>query len=373
MRGIWRVSTVLVLISLGLAFAFSCCKGPTESKPNEYLLYISVIQESGPSKIFVIDTEADSIIDDVVDVPAAAGIARVEASPDGKYLAALSQSTLIYSAYNYALLKDLAYQVWPVFLPNIGQMLAFNESGVKFYNLGTFELLSDDTVGMAEPQANNNRRLIFGKKLHGEGHTDSMTFVAYDYMQRRLSKTWPLLRNPDGRAIYVLFWSCVNAAGTRLYGVGGGENIMGDVGMWFFAYDLWADTLVFCKPSGGTYRASALSPDGREVYLVDCGDPMWETNPGRIFVHDAENGQVLHEISLEGLDTVTHPQGLPRALYPSNSCFHPEKPKIYIACGGRGMRAGPVLVIDTEKREIIKWLFPNFDHGPQSIAIAPKP
>jgi len=138
--------------------------------------------------------------------------------------------------------------------------------------------------------------------------------------------------------------------------------------MRLFCYDLEEDSAIFDVPIYAPYGGIRVSPDGQEVYFTDPGALPDFDGPPYIFIYDAYEGTLLDEISLADLDT-SH--AAPRPLFAYDIRFHPAKPKTYVLCGSnKGM--GPILVIDTNEREITKWFFPKLDHRPRSIDIGPK-
>jgi hypothetical protein len=53
--------------------------------------------------------------------------------------------------------------------------------------------------------------------------------------------------------------------------------------------------------------------------------------------------------------------------------FHPEKSKAYVGCGDMFKGGiGPIVVIDTENRQIEKLIFPDLHHTAQFIDLGPK-
>jgi len=363
MRFASRFLAVAVLGSVLLSIGFSCSKTTTKHKPVEYRLYVGVLEPPGRTEIFVIDTETDSIIDSV-EYPASNVL--ITASPDGEYFAAFGSGycTRIYDTQGLTVLAELSCQQHAAFTPDIGQILGFHGSGVDFYNYSTFELEDQDTVWMGSPQVNTRNGIVYGLRSHTEGALDSTGFVAYDYTQHELVKSWQAFSGRDGESRYVIKRFHVHPDGNRVYGTSITRSAVS-----MFCYDLWGDSAVFENSIAHPCGAVRVSPDGREVYLTDPGFALGGYTPGKIFVYDADNGRLLDEISLQGLDTITAP--LPRHLFGAEIRFHPKKPKVYVSCGGHN-HLGPILVIDTETRKIVKWLFPNFDHSPQFMDIAPK-
>jgi len=363
----WRLLLATALCSaLGLS-VFSCAKKSSKPVPAEYLLYVASSWGLDEAKIFIIDTEVDSIIDSMVHPGHSVWVA---ASPDGRYFSCsgYDQHIRVYHASDYSFAGELGGYWRPIFAANIGEIVSFSPSGTTHQGYDDFSILHETSIALHYVRPCPSKDYCYGTTSFGEGNVDSTRLTFYDLRERQIAQMWPVFSRPGGGGkYYSIFRYHLSPDGSRFYAIATSTGY----GPKFFCYDLPGDSVAFevSRYPGTGYVQ--VSPDGREVWVTDPGVPsIFIPTPGMIFIYDAHNGSLLHEISLRDLDTVTHNR--PEPLYAFEVRFHPTKPKAYVGCGGQFM-PGPVLVINTETYEIIKWFLPDFKHIPLSIDIGPKP
>jgi len=362
------VPKLIVVMTIGvfLLSASGCSKKSSKPQQVQYRLYSGVQEPNDLVQIFTIDAETDSLIDSIA-YPGT--FAWVAASPDGKYLAVVSgKNTKIYEPAGLSLLHEISCYFPPAFYSQKGQLFGLGESSFKFFDYSTFELIDEDPspFDTVYPAILENLQTIPGGNLiccqvvYLDGTMDSTGFMIYDPSDRRIIKWWSTLRNAEGGNYQIVLRYHMHPDGRRLYGC---------CGTHLFCYDLFGDSVIFDRTVYSPFGAVRVTPNGNEVYFTDPGLPNQFYTPGKIFIYNADDGSLLDEISLLDLDTT----GVyPSPLYAYQIRFHPEKPKAYITCGYMLKGPGPLLVVDTDKREIIKWIFPLMDHLPEWIDIGPK-
>jgi len=376
MRNLSRY-VVAVIIACGLlAAGLSCAKKVTKPKPVEYRLYASGPwdKENGATYIYVIDAEADTVIDTLryQDDHAYLGIT---ASPDGKYLGIVGgqPNSRIYDASTLTMLAELNHRDYLAFVPEAGVIIGDGYHKLRLYDYHTFELIHEEDQCLEIPQIFPGQSVAYGLESYTPGSMDSTGFVEYDCREREVLRSWPPFARRGGGKHEIIF-RCFHIGPDRhrIYATSGITSSDGArIGYTIFCHDFDADSAIFEQPIYSPYGFVQVSPDGREVYLTDPGFPPSEApTPGKIFIYDAGNGALLDEISLLDLDTTGY---RPRPLFAYGIKFHPEKPKAYVACGNPMKDApGTILVIDTDKREIIKYIFPELDQIVEWIDIGPR-
>jgi len=368
MRNLSRY-VVAVIIACGLlAAGLSCAKKSTKPKPVKYRLYTSGPwqQANGATYIFVIDTESDSVIDTLWYQGDDAFLV-LKPSPDGRYLGVTGGEPYarLYDPETLSLLHEFSFRHRMVFLPQLGLIVGTGSSGIKMYDYNTFELVDEDTLCAYYPQVSPNQTAIYGLIPYYPSGPDSTGFVVFDCKERKIRQLWHRFSRSNGTSHRVIFNYHVHPDGRRVYGTSGTLD-----GTRLFCYDLLADSTIFEYAIFGPFGHARVSPDGKEFYFTDPGVPGIDYTPGKIFIFDADNGSLLDEISLQDLDTTGY---RPKPLYAYDICFHPILPKVYVTCGDNMRGMSTILVIDTQKREIIKWIFPNDDHFTRFVEIGPVP
>jgi WD40 repeat protein len=366
LRTSWRWCVSIVVSGLLLAWCLSCTKKSTTPKPVEYRLYTSGPWEhaNGATYIFVIDTESDSVIDTLWCQGDDAFLV-LKPSPDGRYLGVNGGEPYarLYDPETLTLLHEFSFRHRMVFLPQLGLIVGASSSGIKMYDYNTFDLVDEDTLRIYHPQTLESQNAVYGLVFYYPSGPDSTGFVVFDCKERRIRQLWHRFSRSDGTSQRIIFNYHVHPDGRRVYGTSGTLD-----GTRLFCYDLLADSTIFEYPIFGPFGRARVSPDGKEFYFTDPGVPGIDYTPGKIFIFDADNGSLLDEISLQDLDT-TRP--VPQPLYAYDICFHPSLPKVYVTCGDDMRGMSTILVIDTQKREIVKWIFPAGDHFTRFVEIGP--
>lgn len=359
---------LLILVLVGGCSDDDCPTCPKDETVETYKGFLYYV-ELNPQlyDVYVVDMETDSIVDsiDVPDEPTG----FLDVSSDGQYLAVTSSPLedigvhcYLYDAQTREFIRELPDRMVPFFdLTNnlvVGNVPFENGEygGVRILSYPSFSMVYEDkTVG------------VFGVTLidiprHKVYGTTGSRIYSYDYIDRVFTPH-PIIDAIYGHEVTVKEF-CLNPAGTRIYfkaGVGGTPEyaIIG-------AFDLTSNQLDWYKILRGPWSGVGVSPDDREVYASEYG-PRSQDNFGMLFVLDAQTGAQLHAYSTYGYDENRY---LPLAA--DQPIFSPTGDKIYIGGGWLGTGGGTLALFDPHKRELVKFITPDFQRAIGRMAIGPK-
>ena len=357
MRGIQNPAlhkaAVVLLTALGLALACASERG-MDPEPERYRLYVSTT--SWNSRVYVVDTETDSLIDSTMATDGSTAWGDV--TPDGRYVLRHSYPlcTEVLDAATLTKVKDLpGCALFPAFAIDDGLILGTHSTGqIDIISYPELSLADTDTIVLEgnprtrRPLVDPSRDLVYFALFYGEGQVDRVELLAWDYVRRQIQDQWDL---PVNRFTI--------APGTsRLYAI---------VGNAVLSYDLSSRTVLWQQPILTEFGCVQLTPDGRELWRSDRGNVFFPRISGYVYIHDPQSGVVTDSISLFGYLSETAP------LPGGEIVFTPDGRKAYVATSHISYSAGPVLVIDVATREVLKLLFDDFRHYPDHLSIGPAP
>ncbi len=359
---------LLILVLVGGCSDDDCPTCPKDETVETYKGFLYYV-ELNPQlyDVYVVDMETDSIVDsiDVPDEPTG----FLDVSSDGQYLAVTSSPLedigvhcYLYDAQTREFIRELPDRMVPFFdLTNnlvVGNVPVENGEyrGLRVLSYPSFSLVYEDLAladyGVLE--MDSPRHKVYG--------TTGSRIFSYDYIERVFT-LHPIKDAVYGRELTV-FQFCLNPAGTRIYfkaGVGGSPQyeIVG-------AFDLTTSQLDWYKVIRGPWSGIGVSPDDREVYANEYGLRS-QDNLGVLFVLDAQTGAQLHAYSTYGYAENRYE---PLAL--DQPVFSPAGDKLYIGGGSLGTGGGTLALFDPHKRELVKFITPDFQRAIGRMAIGPK-
>lgn len=336
---------VALLAALGLSV--SCAKErPTAPHAGSWRVYVTAF--GWTPQVYVFDAEADTLLG-TVSQPSGWGDYQIICDPVApSYATVRSANARFYrSAENSPYREEslltvgLAYDSQrELLIGSVGGHGVVGGSRFRVYGHDDLSVLFSDTFGIGEViRLNHQRGLAFGVTVYQviPGGPDYRTeLCSYDYVNRRFNRCWNILPDSTGRG-YDIPRFALHPDGRRVYLTGGKTHL--------FGYDLIEDRVFFDVPVYGPFGEPAVSLDGREVWYPEGGIDLW-TDPGTITIYDASNGAVKHTIELNGYRVKPN-----RPVRPTYIRFVPPGDKAYVVCRGE---QGPVLIIDTRSREVIK-------------------
>lgn len=364
------------LVLTALAGSGLACNGKgLEPQPAKYLLYAGMIAtppETPQAFVAVIDCETDSIIDSIFyDFGSAVGVG---ASPDGKYFATVSSRqppVTIWEAASRLPLAELPRITGagvPLFLPDAALMLAEDLQETRLYRLPGFEL---DTVVQVELRRAQRipctHRVIGVDTRMGEYYPDDSKLAVFDYVTRE--EVDSIIINPGPAGVGFQFTSFdVTSDGQALYACGGQR----EGGPWpgLAGYSLVEDRTLFVATVTRGCLWCQVNPRGDEVWVTSPGPAHGDSPNTSIYIHNAVTGMVIDSVPLTGFRE--HPE---LSLAANEIRFLPSGDKAYVNCGSYFMPKGPqpILVIDVQRREVIKLIYEDFRDLAMAIDVAPRP
>ncbi len=374
----WKITTaILFTLILGLLPSSCgdddcpvCPPGEPVVKPYKGWLYYAETSSSVPYDVYVIDMETDSIVDSI-DLPGYAS-GGIDVSSDGRYLAvsgaeieSVGVRCYLYDAQTREFIRELPDRIVPHFDVVNGYLLGIYFNGEKLVfrllRYPSFEpVYDDDTLAYGWRRLDTKHHLVYGTGPREKRYN----MFAYDYVQRVLSEV--PITDTYGDTVQV-FDFCLNRAGTRLYFVALSKydpfsaSLVG-------AYDLVANQTLWLRNVVGKDGGVALSADETELYTNDPGIPGMTFDWGVVMVLDAATGVTLHTYSMYGIDPNPF-----QSVAVDEYAFSPAGDKLYMAGGATVDRDNStVIVVDVRKREIIKFMTPDFHRAIAKMVIGPK-
>jgi WD40 repeat protein len=334
-----------------------------EPGPGKYRLYAAVPGDPD-GWIAVIDCATDSVIDTL-----RYGFQRtpgVVASPDGRYLGVIGSGRppLIWDVASRAPIGYFsAPTLFPTFLPEARLVIGTPYESTLVFSLPSLTPMDAWPVELVDAQRVPGRSWVMGAEHRGypPPGDDWSKLAVYDYAEGREIDS--VIISPDEQGVgFQVSNFCLSPDGRRLYalggGAGGGPSLVG--------YDLGHRQLLFRQQLYSAVGNCRVTPNGREVWITDPGSgfesPIF---PGLILIFDAATGTVLDTIT-----TVGYPPRPTQPLYVQDIRFTPTGEKAYVNCIKWGT---PILVIDTQTRQITKLIFGGSRNMAGWIDVAPVP
>jgi hypothetical protein len=316
--------------------------------------------------LYMVDMETDSIVDSLTYEEPFFSPLGVGTSGDGRYLAlgyanagASVKFTRVFDAQSLELVVEIPAAFRPLFDDLDNLLIRASGNTIAVYQLPSFTPLFERHLPMVFHgiQIDQENKLVYGAGV-------DFHLYAYDYANRHLADSIHIVPWPGDTC--AIFRFCLNRDYTRIYYRGLLER-----GPHVGCYDIESRQVLWTYPTVTWYGSVVVSPDDREVYVTDPGGDMYP-NPGTIYIFAAESGAYLKGISLYGY--LPWPAA---ALRGSEMVFSPTGEKVYVGTGrmtgiGVDQTCGSVLVVDTDRKEIVKIITPELEQVPLFMAIAPK-
>ena len=355
-------AAVVVLASL-----LGCDKGTGPKPAPKYLLYAAMVAPQGQANGFiaVIDCETDSIIDSVKNLSEHPGVV---ASPDGKYLAAISAGSppLIIDAVNRTRIKSLAAPgLLPLFLPDAGILVYPDFDSTCVYSVPEFVVKEVWPRPRFVVEHGPGKGHLATIERRGDNLRDRSKLVIFEYLNYRAVDS--VVIDPDAQDVgFQIMNFTFSPDGARLYATGGQRGF----GSGVVGYDLRTRETLFRQSLYGPFGYCRVTPDGREVWVTDPGYPI-EDSPGwpqTIFIFDAVAGTLLDTVSIRNISPSSA-----EPLAAQDIRFVPDGSKAYVNCGSFFKGNQPILVISTRTRRVDRLIFGGFEDRAVMIDIAQYP
>lgn len=377
----------LAVIAIALFAVDGCSKDcptcPQTPKTEHYkgwLYYWEDMPQLSSTGVCQVDMETDSIVGSVR--LAETSPDGIDVSSDGRFLAACYwntdspnlRTTRIYDAQTLNLITELSDPIMPFFDTEHNLLVGFKpDAGTgtnHLYVLSVpgFERLSKDTVWNFRPEVIDAKHHL----IYGPANMSSLSYVlrrgvfcSFDYVNRKLELVQPV--DASGDSLWV-HRSCLSRDGGTLYF----KSEYQSAAVWgtcsVIAWDIKSRQVLWIHPAMYWTGGVTLSPDGKELWMTDPGEPGGNFDTGTIFVLDAATGSYLQGISLYGYDWNPNV-----CLSASDIVFSPTGEKAYVAANSISHgRSGTVLVVDAKAKKIMKLLSPDIQSGPYNLRIGPK-
>ena len=347
----------------------SCCDDcptcPSGSKPYRGYLYAV---DSWDGWLYQIDLETDSIIDSLIHEEERYSTGAIDVSNDGRYLAInytrtnpLIKVVRVFNAQNLQMIIELEGGGYPIFTEDADKLIICGEN-LRIYSVPDFTLIHEDEIGMsAQPVIAGND--IFFLAMYNWASEDSQYIGKYDYIEQELVDTFII--KDDQNYWFSFHQFDVSSDGRYLYFAG----FAGIVHSSLNCYDLETREFVFHHDAYSINGAVELNPSGTEVYFTEPGYPSGYESSGTVFIYDSESGDYIEGVSLYGY---TSGEDVYYPLYAYTATFTPDGNWAFIGTGNIFRVSGGVVVIDANKKQVDRLIWPELGHYIGSMAVGPK-
>jgi hypothetical protein len=368
---------IWILIACAMILTVTGCDNNGQKPtPVEYVLYAGVHGGGGSGNAYVaiIDCTADSILDSFP-VPARE-ILAMSASPEGKYLA--TNARWIWDTRS----RSQVAMITPpfaggLFPPGGKEFLAPHRDSTGIYSIPGFELKEYINTELRYGAVIPNLPLVIGVDDIDPTGPDPSVLRVVNYETREIVDSIMLAPYP-GESAMIVFRLVPSPDGKHFYAEANGSR--GDE---LVCYDIDSRKILFHRPVYAATGYCRVTPDGRELWLTDAGFLGLQGWPPYIFILDALSGVPLDSIDMRGFYPDVVPNHQYRSFEPQDIRFLPTGEKAYVNCSQYvNGHLQPLLVIDTQTREVIKLLFDeitwhgnryDFTYLVESIDLGPKP
>lgn len=362
MKTLFRIICICTLVVLGV---FGCdgddCPTCPKEDTSRYPGYAYVSMISLPYGVYVIDIEADSVIDSLVDEQLfPLGALLVDVSTDGKYLIALNNDIVLtlfelpsFQITSQRVINGNSYLVsWK------NQLLQQGTEGFTLYQLPSLEPIltrnPDIASGVIWLDEETNSFMT-------SAYPDSLVTIDLDSLS--VKQSWRIA-DPQGYGYQIRKFCWSKRLGMVYLII---ERAID--GASFIVYDLNTSQVVSKTRMYAPFGDLRINPNEKEVYVTDpgyVGSPMY---PGNIFVFDAQSGVLLDLISLFGI----RPDFPFEGMGAWDIEVTPDGNDLILGLGHPRIQPGNVARVNIKERRVEKLYFESFNHQPSDIVIGPKP
>ncbi len=362
MKTLFRIIGICTFAVLGLVGCDGddCPTCPTCPKEDtsRYPGYAYVTTTSLPVAVYIIDIEADSVVDSLVDEQLFPfGALQVDVSTDGKYLIALNYGIglTLYELPSFQVMSQRVINGYAYLVSWKNQLLQQGTEGFTLYQLPSLEPIltrnPDITSGMIWLDEETNSFMT-------SAFPDSLVTIDLDSLS--VKQSWRIA-DPQGFG-YTIRKFCWSKELGMVYLIVDGTA--------FIVYDLNTSQVVSKTRIRDSFGDLRVNPSEKEVYVTDpMRDPTDREYPGNVYVFDAQTGALLDLISLYGI--------WPDFPYAGMAAYEieitPDGKDLILGFGRPRFAPGNVARVKIKERKVEKLYFKDFDHFPSDIVIGPKP
>jgi len=361
-----RLQSVLICGAALVLSLMAACATERGLDPQrvKYLLYAGMQSAQG-GHIAIYDTDADTLYDSIPgDFATYPG--SVVASPDGQYLAVSRELWNAKTATPIGTFSHIHDPFDPLFVPDTNLFIGRWRDSLRIYEIPSLTLLNNLEQDIQFPQWIPGTSRIIGTDQYrpytGPG-PDKL--VIFEYKTRTVVDS--LMGYDAALSGFDLFRHTVSRDGRRVYVLAAKSGEGGFV----VCLEIQTRRVVFQQPVSVIGGDCEESPDGHELWITQSigGGISGPPSLGQVLILAAQTGAPLDTIPTVGLNP-DRPESEPLAL--NTIEFLPDGLKAYINSAWP-LWPGPIVVIDTQTREVVKILYGEYRRFPISISLAPVP